>query len=284
MGNPAGYLSPGRRVTPRTGNIPRGNVSRVTAWTFMVTDRVSPMLVVPRAETPLGLARSRRLLALALATWALFAFGCATATSPHLQPRSSETFLTQPPLGANRAPDAAPILDWASIESASLFVAREILQERAPQLDELQKEGVARAVVRAETEHGLPALLVLALIEQESHFRPKVSGPRGAIGLMQLRPYVAKDIAERHDIPWQGIRTLTDPVKNVRLGTIYLAEMRKRFDDTQLAMAAYNMGPTALSKRLKRGLGVKGPYVNGVLRRYHSLRLVFGDPTTSIGG
>jgi soluble lytic murein transglycosylase-like protein len=246
------------------------------------------MLLVPCAEPPLGLAWSRRLLALALATWALFAVACATTsapqTKPHPHPRSSDTFLTQPPLGASQGPDAAPILDPASIESSSLIVAREILRDRAPQLDELQKEGVARAVVRAETEHGLPALLVLALIEQESHFRPKVSGPRGAIGLMQLRPYVAKDIAERHDIPWQGIRTLTDPVKNVRLGTLYLAEMRTRFDDTHLAMAAYNMGPTALSRRLRRGLGVKGPYVHGVLQRYHSLRLVFGDPTSAIGG
>jgi soluble lytic murein transglycosylase len=261
-------------------------VSFVAAWTFLVTDRVSPMLAIPCAETPRGLALSRRPLALALATWALFSMACATTTAtgsnPH--PRSSDTILTQPHSGAGQAPDAAPILDSASIESSSLIVAREILQDRAPQLDELQKEGVARAVVRAESDHGLPALLVLALIEQESHFRPKVSGPRGSIGLMQIRPYVAKDIAKRHNIPWQGIRTLTDPVKNVRLGTIYLAEMRKRFDDTNLAMAAYNIGPTAVSRRLRRGLSVKGPYVKGVLRRYHSMRLVFGDPTTAIGG
>lgn len=239
------------------------------------------MLPAPCAELPRGLARSQRFLALALGAWALFAVACATST-PH--PRSSSTFLTRPPLGASFAPDAAPIFDPTEIESSSLIVAREILHERAPQLDPLQKEGVARAVVRAETEHGLPALLVLALIEQESHFRPKVSGPRGAIGLMQIRPYVARDLARRHGIPWQGIHTLTDPVKNVRLGTLYLAEMRKRFDDTHLAMAAYNIGPTAVRKRISRGLSVKGPYVTGVLRRYHSMRLVFGDPTTSIGG
>jgi hypothetical protein len=113
------------------------------------------MLLVPCAEPPLGLAWSRRLLALALATWALFAVACATTsapqTKPHPHPRSSDTFLTQPPLGASQGPDAAPILDPASIESSSLIVAREILRDRAPQLDELQKEGVARAVVRAET-------------------------------------------------------------------------------------------------------------------------------------
>jgi soluble lytic murein transglycosylase-like protein len=240
------------------------------------------MLPAPCAEPALGLARSRRFTALLLVVWACFAVACATAPVP--RPRTSETILTTPPLGASQAPEAAPILDSTEIESSSLIVAREILHERAPQLDELQKEAVARAVVRAETEHGLPALLVLALIEQESHFRPKVSGPRGAVGLMQLRPFVARDIAKRHGIPWQGMHTLFDPVKNVRLGTLYLAEMRRRFDDTKLAMAAYNIGPTRVAKRLERGLSVKGPYVTGVLRRYHSMRLVFGDPTTAIGG
>ena len=80
-----------------------------------------------------------------------------------------------------------------------------------------------------------------------------------------------------------GIRTLTDPVKNVHLGVLYLAEMREHFGDTQLAMAAYNIGPYAVKKRLSRGKSVKGPYVYGVLQRFHSLRLVFGDPTTAIG-
>jgi soluble lytic murein transglycosylase len=252
------------------------------------------MLQAPSARPAPGFARGTRLPALALGLWALFAMACAT-TAPRAPqagpvygtPRSTETFLAAPPLGATEAPeapDAAPILDPAAIESSSLFVAREVLEERAPQLDDLQREGVARAVVRAEEEHGLPALLVLALIEQESHFRPKAAGPGGSIGLMQLMPRVARDLAQRHGIPWQGIRTLTDPVKNVHLGVLYLAEMRQTFDDTHLAMAAYNIGPGAVKKRLAHGKSCKGPYVHGVLRRFHSLRLVFGDPTTAIGG
>ncbi len=248
----------------------------------------------PRPLT--GLPRGQHTLVLALGLWALFAMACAT-TAPRAPaapagplygtPRPTDSFLAAPPLGvaeAPEAPDAAPILDPASIESSSLFVAREVLAERAPQLDELQREGVARAVVRAEQEHGLPALLVLALIEQESHFRPKAMGPGGSLGLMQLMPKVARDLASRHGIPWQGVRTLTDPVKNVHLGVLYLAEMRGAFGDTNLAMAAYNIGPGAVRKRLAGGKSCKGPYVHGVLQRFHSLRLAFGDPTTAIGG
>jgi soluble lytic murein transglycosylase len=252
------------------------------------------MDLLPDTRPLPGLPRGQRSLVLALGLWALFAMACATTAprGPATQagplygtPRPTDTFLAAPPFGAAEAPaDAAPILDPASIESSSLFVAREVLEERAPQLDELQREGVARAVVRAEQEHGLPALLVLALIEQESHFRPKAMGPGGSLGLMQLMPKVARDLANRHGIPWQGVRTLTDPVKNVHLGVLYLAEMRGAFGDTNLAMAAYNIGPGAVRKRLARGKSCKGPYVHGVLQRFHSLRLVFGDPTTAIGG
>ena len=199
-------------------------------------------------------------------------------------PRATESFVVAPPLATAEAPDAAPILDGSPAEPASLFLAREILNERAPQLDPLQVEGVARAVVKAEQEHGLPALLVLALIEQESGFRPKARGPGGSLGLMQLMPQSARAVAAQHGIPWQGARTLHDPVKNVHLGVLYLAQMRDVFGSTDLAMAAYNIGPGALQKRLARGKSCKGPYVTGVLQRFQAMRLIFGDPTTAIGG
>lgn len=236
----------------------------------------------------------RRLLAVLLGLWALSAVACATTTTPHGRssqagrlygaPRATESFAVAPPLAAADAPDAAPILDESPAEHASLFLAREILNERAPHLDPLQVEGVARAVVKAEQEHGLPALLVLALIEQESGFRPKARGPGGSLGLMQLMPQSARAVAAQHGIPWQGANTLHDPVKNVRLGVLYLAEMREAFGSTDLAMAAYNIGPGALQKRLARGKSCKGPYVKGVLQRFQAMRLIFGDPTTAIGG
>jgi soluble lytic murein transglycosylase-like protein len=245
-----------------------------------------------------GSPRVRRLLVVALGASTLLAAACATTTAPHAAVPVDETplyggapraadgfdFAVAPPLAASDAPDAAPIFDEAPAEPSSLFIAREILDDRAPELSELQKEGVARALVRAEAEYGLPALLVLALIEQESHFRPKARGPGGSLGLMQLMPTSARAVAERHDVAWHGAHTLHDPVKNVHLGVLYLVEMRDQFGSADLAMAAYNIGPGAVQRRLDRGLSCKGPYVSGVLQRFQSMRLIFGDPTTGIGG
>jgi soluble lytic murein transglycosylase-like protein len=268
----------------------------ITARVSRLADVPLRMTSAPNARTATGSPRVRRLLAIGLGCWALFAVACATTTAPrgaapeagplYGAPRATESFdfAAAPPLATTDAPDAAPILDESPAEPSSLFLAREILAERAPELDELQKEGVARAVVKAEQEHGLPALLVLALIEQESHFRPKARGPGGSLGLMQLMPASARAVADRHGIPWQGARTLHDPVKNVHLGVLYLAEMRDLFGSPDLAMAAYNIGPGAVQKRLAKGLSCKGPYVSGVLQRFQAMRLIFGDPTTAIGG
>jgi soluble lytic murein transglycosylase-like protein len=253
--------------------------------------------MVHARRRPVHVTRSPRVpraLAIGLCAWAVFAVACATTTAPpaaheaplYGAPRTLDSldFAVAPPVPAGEAPDAAPILDESPAEPSSLFSAREILAERAAQLNELEREGVARALVKAELEYGLPALLVLALIEQESHFRPKARGPGGSLGLMQLMPKSARAIAERNGIAWQGTRTLHDPVKNVNLGVLYLAEMRDQFGSTDLAMAAYNIGPGAVQRRLARGLSCKGPYVTGVLQRFQSLRLIFGDPTTAIGG
>jgi Transglycosylase SLT domain len=267
---------------------PRGFVRWVTAGLGGVADPAPRMRSAPHAFAT-GSPRVRHLLVALLGAWVLLSTACATTSAPgagtlYGAPRTPDGFAAAPPLPATGAPDAAPILDESPVEPSSLFLAREILADRAPELDELQREGVARAVVKAEQEHGLPALLVLALIEQESQFRPKVRGPAGAVGLMQVMPSSGREIATRHGITWHGFRTLHDPVKNVHLGILYLAEMRERFDSVELAMAAYNIGPGAVERRLARGLSCRGPYVTGVQRRFQAMRLIFGDPTTAIGG
>ena len=49
-------------------------------------------------------------------------------------------------------------------------------------------------------------------------------------------------------------------------------------------MAAYNIGPTRVAKRLRAGKRPRGPYLRRIELRYHKLRMEFGDPTTAVGG
>lgn len=88
-------------------------------------------------------------------------------------------------------------------------------------------ESLARA-------HAVEPALVRAVIAAESAGNPRAVSPAGAIGLMQLMPGTAAALGVD---PWQ-------PRENLRGGIAYLASLLRTFDDTRLALIAYNAGPS----------------------------------------
>lgn len=87
--------------------------------------------------------------------------------------------------------------------------------------------------------------LVDAVIGQESGGNPNARSSAGAVGLMQLLPDTAKEVAKDLGIPWDPAK-MTDPEYNRTLGTAYLNKQLARFDgNVPAALAAYNMGPGA---------------------------------------
>ncbi len=86
--------------------------------------------------------------------------------------------------------------------------------------------------------------LVHALIRQESMFDFDAVSPAGALGLMQIMPATAKEVARKKGISHSTDRLTRDPAHNIRLGTAYLDQMLDRFNGSYvLAIAAYNAGP-----------------------------------------
>ncbi|QNT78724.1 Membrane-bound lytic murein transglycosylase C [Entomobacter blattae] len=90
--------------------------------------------------------------------------------------------------------------------------------------------------------------LTLAIIRQESNFNPTISSSAGAVGLMQLMPATAKDMAEKNHIKITtpiSISALTDATLNTTLGMLYLKMLLKTFNNAlPYTIAAYNAGPT----------------------------------------
>ena len=231
------------------------------------------------------------LLAVMTALVAWLSVACATTAPPEPVafvpvPRAAEAPLTQPSGALEALADADPIslLDPAPPESESLLFVREVLERKAAKLGATEREGVARALVVAEAEHGLPVVYTLALITQESRFDPRAKGPTGSLGLMQLQPVTAREVARRHGLTWQSDRTLLDPVQNVRLGLAYLAELRATFGSTDHAMAAYNIGPGNLRRLLAKRPLRHGPYLKKVHAHAEAMRGEFVVPEIAIGG
>ena len=87
--------------------------------------------------------------------------------------------------------------------------------------------------------------LLMAIAKQESRFSPGVSSPVGAIGLLQLMPATAEELAG-------GALTsdeLREPTRNARLGARYLGQLLEQWEgNIVLAVASYNAGPGAASQ------------------------------------
>ena len=97
---------------------------------------------------------------------------------------------------------------------------------------------------------GLPADWIFGVIRQESVFNPDIASEAGALGLMQLMPGTAKDLAAEAGDPAPGRAAILAPARNIDLGSRYLARMRDRFGHAALATAAYNAGPNRVARWL----------------------------------
>ncbi len=94
--------------------------------------------------------------------------------------------------------------------------------------------------------------LALALTRQESAFNASAVSTSGALGLMQLLPGTARDVAGKLNVPFVQEKLTRDPAYNVQLGSQYLAEMLQRFGGSyELALAGYNAGPNRVAGWLK---------------------------------
>jgi len=97
---------------------------------------------------------------------------------------------------------------------------------------------------------GLDADWIIAVIRQESVFARTLASHAGAVGLMQLLPATAREVALGLGLDPPSRWDLLNPTVNIRLGSAYLARMRDRFGHVALATAAYNAGPARVSRWL----------------------------------
>jgi membrane-bound lytic murein transglycosylase B len=103
---------------------------------------------------------------------------------------------------------------------------------------QLRETAYADLIAAAAEAHGVNPLLVQALIQVESNYKPKARSSKGAMGLMQLMPAVAREYK---------VRNAYDPAANIAAGVQKL----KGLIDTwgvELALAAYNAGEGAVMK------------------------------------
>ncbi|MDX6476327.1 MAG: peptidoglycan DL-endopeptidase CwlO [Gaiellaceae bacterium] len=89
----------------------------------------------------------------------------------------------------------------------------------------------------ASSDAAIPPAMLWAVAKVESNLRGDVRSPAGARGLLQVMPATATALDLNVD----------EPSSNVLAGARYLRQMLDRFHSSDLALAAYNAGPTAVA-------------------------------------
>ena len=146
-----------------------------------------------------------------------------------------------------------------------------------PSYEKEMKAQVAKYVPVAQkiaSEMKISPDLVIAVIWTESHFKPQAKSKVGAQGLMQIMPKTRKalikemknynQIVSRHFNSGLSYQELEDII----LGSYYLNKLTKRFNgDMNMAIIAYNMGPTWVSNKISnnQAVGTKNHYLNKVV-------------------
>lgn len=135
-------------------------------------------------------------------------------------------------------------LGWGWYEKASQAAG----QARRFDLIALRYPRAFNAVVNAQANVlDIPDYWIYGVMRQESRYMTAARSSAGAIGLMQLMPATAKQTATRYKIPYKNTTDLTDPETNIALGSHYLAELLRRYDNPIYATAAYNAGPSRVN-------------------------------------
>ncbi len=146
-----------------------------------------------------------------------------------------------------------------------------------------------RQIGRWARTSGVDPDLLQALVREESRFNPWARSSTGAIGLAQLMPRTAREVAAG-----LGMRVtpaaLHRPDLNIRLGAAYLGDLLAQLDGSKvLALAAYNAGPEAVWRWIRARPDAEvdewveqipaaetREYVKRVLGSYGAYRLVYG--------
>lgn len=100
----------------------------------------------------------------------------------------------------------------------------------------------------AASRHKVDPYLVAAVIKCESNWDTNAQSSAGAVGLMQLMPSTAREVARMGlvDTRSYDANDLSDATNNIEYGTAYLGYLQDQLGNTDEVIAAYNAGLTAV--------------------------------------
>jgi soluble lytic murein transglycosylase len=152
------------------------------------------------------------------------------------------------------------------------------LKEENINIEDRTARMIARVVYEESARYGVDYRLVLALMKIESNFQDDAVSSKGARGLLQVKPSVAKFIAQDAGIRWDGHRTLDEPDSNIKIGIHFFSQLIRDFRNIDLALKAYNMGPTRVKELSPETTQTTRGFTGLVMNEYRKNTSTFPNP------
>lgn len=145
-------------------------------------------------------------------------------------------------------------------------------------LSESEVKTIAEFVYDESSKKNVDYRLVLAIMKIESNFRQDAVSRKGARGLLQVKPSHAKYIAQDVGIHWKGDTTLDEPDKNIKIGVHFFSQLIESFENINMALHAYHVGPTKLKEIVADKKKPQKRFLNLVLDEYDRNKSVLPPP------
>jgi len=187
--------------------------------------------------------------------------------------RTRITMLTAPLIFLLGTALTGPTFESASANGGpegSAVVDRVVAYLKGKHVD--MKEDSLKAVVHTvcdeSRQRDIDYRLALAVIKVESNFKQDVVSQKGARGLFQIMPSLARYIAKDAGVTWSGSECLHEPEKNIKLGVYHLSKLVGDFKSLPTALHAYNVGTGKVKAQAPGADEPKTAFTRRVLREY----------------
>jgi soluble lytic murein transglycosylase len=139
---------------------------------------------------------------------------------------------------------------------------------------------IANSVYEESQKYAIDYRLVLAVMKVESNFKNEAISSKGARGLLQVKPSLAKYIAKDTGMQVEEVTSLSlhEPEKNIKIGVNYLSKLIDMFENLTSALHAYNAGPSKVKKIGALNTAPSTGFTIKVMNEYQQIIEVLPDP------
>ncbi len=139
---------------------------------------------------------------------------------------------------------------------------------------------IADTVYEEAREYDVDYRLILAVMKVESNFRNEAVSKKGARGLLQIKPSLARHLYKDTGIAVKETNTLHEPEKNIKIGVNHISRLIAKFDNLNTALHAYNVGSHRVQRKASKddSYSPNTPFTRKVLHEYHQICLALPAP------